>query len=194
MWRTTVAAILLLPIIFPTRPGDSVAPPFTPQARSGIVQTAKKPVAREDEVCVCCCEPLREIGVGRCNHAVACGLCNLRLRLLLNDTSCIVCKQPVDRLIIASHHSPRFQELLNGFENGSISLVLDASAGVLFEDPDFFQSMRRLRGFACAVCQQPQPSQKHLLLHVRTRHNLTFCDICLVHRKVFLQEQVWRRA
>jgi hypothetical protein len=44
------------------------------------------------EECACCCEPMTTVGVGECGHAVACGICTLRLRQLLNETSCIVCQ------------------------------------------------------------------------------------------------------
>lgn len=65
----------------------------------GGVGAAEEEDARKEEEdegggedCACCCEPMTTVGLGECGHAVACGICTLRLRQLLNETGCIVCQ------------------------------------------------------------------------------------------------------
>ncbi len=49
------------------------------------------------EICCVCAEPFdsehRLAAIGKCNHTDACSLCYLRLRMLLNNFECVVCRE-----------------------------------------------------------------------------------------------------
>jgi len=64
----------------------------------GVEEDAEEEEGAGGEECACCCEPMTTVGVGECGHAVACGICTLRLRQLMNETSCIVCQ-------VMTHHT-----------------------------------------------------------------------------------------
>ncbi len=150
---------------------------------------AAQSARKHDVTCVCCCEAMKEAGVSHCNHPVACGLCSLRLRLLLNETNCIMCKQPMEPLIITKRCALRFESLFQ--QNVSDTpLQVDEETGILFDDQDFMYTMQRLRSFNCPVCAEPFPSQRQLQEHVKHAHEMNFCQLCIDHRKVFPQEQV----
>ena len=140
------------------------------------------------EVCVCCCERFREVGVGPCNHPIACGLCNLRLRLLLNETNCVICKQSLDQLYITSHRGMTFEALQNSSRTLNDSMV--GVPGVVFRDDVFRCRFEKFKSFDCVICNRTHESQRALAEHAKSAHGRTFCRLCLIHRKVFPQEQV----
>ncbi len=56
------------------------------------------------ETCIVCAEPFdsdqRLDTIGKCSHTDACSLCYLRLRLLLNDLECVVCRERLDNIYV----------------------------------------------------------------------------------------------
>jgi hypothetical protein len=159
---------------------------------ASIPEYTRGPSAHSDikfDSCVCCCENLHEVGIGPCNHPVACGLCNARLRLLMNETSCIMCKQAIDPLIITKHKELDFNVLMRNCMQ-SLHLEDISDMGILIDDDNFSKKMLFLQSFRCSVCQESLSSMESLQGHVRKAHGMTFCQLCLDNRKVFPQEQV----
>jgi hypothetical protein len=46
-----------------------------------------------DDHCAVCAEPLVWAAAGQCGHTEVCHKCTSRLRLVLKDTRCVLCKQ-----------------------------------------------------------------------------------------------------
>ena len=61
-----------------------ISPPCPPTPRSGKV----------------CAEPLRWVAVAACGHRDVCSVCVARLRLVLNDRRCCICKQEADAVLV----------------------------------------------------------------------------------------------
>jgi hypothetical protein len=51
------------------------------------------PMATED-VCLVCADPLDWTGFGTCGHKDACSRCVARLRFVLEDNKCVICREP----------------------------------------------------------------------------------------------------
>jgi hypothetical protein len=46
----------------------------------------------EEDVCLICCEPIKEYAVGQCNHRDLCAMCTLKRRELYKENNCCICK------------------------------------------------------------------------------------------------------
>ena len=147
------------------------------------------PSERKMDMCVCCCENMHEVGLGACNHPVACGLCNLRLRVLMNETNCIMCKQAIHPLIITKYKELQFETLIRKCMS-TLHLEDIREMDVLIDDDNFSQKMLFLQSFSCSMCKESPTSMTQLQEHVRKAHGMTFCQLCLENRNVFPQEQV----
>ena len=53
------------------------------------------------DTCCLCCEKTKHWAVGACGHRVACAVCSLRMRGLLNSTECVTCKQAQPFLVVS---------------------------------------------------------------------------------------------
>lgn len=56
----------------------------------------------DGDTCCLCCEKTKHWAVGRCGHRVACAVCSLRMRGILNSTSCVTCKQEQPFLVVSA--------------------------------------------------------------------------------------------
>jgi len=45
------------------------------------------------EICLLCSEQLKFFAIGKCNHKSVCFMCALRIRILLHDKRCTICKE-----------------------------------------------------------------------------------------------------
>ena len=55
----------------------------------------------DKEHCILCFNDLRFFALGKCNHKSVCHICILRLRLIMKDIQCPICKTKCDELMIA---------------------------------------------------------------------------------------------
>ena len=84
-------------------------------------------VAMED-CCVVCAEPLEWVGYGVCGHRDVCSTCISRLRFVLNDKKCCICKQECS-IVFVTKVSP---------VNSSLAHVCNTSLqAVLWHERDF---------------------------------------------------------
>ena len=49
-------------------------------------------VMASGDTCLLCCNKLTRVAVGKCNHSHICMLCALRLRWIMKDILCPICK------------------------------------------------------------------------------------------------------
>ena len=55
----------------------------------------------DQEHCILCFNDKAYFALGRCNHKNVCHTCILRLRFIMNDKKCPICKTECDELLIA---------------------------------------------------------------------------------------------
>ena len=55
----------------------------------------------DHEHCLLCYNQLRVFSLGKCNHKNICHICALRLRIIMKDKQCPICKTECDEIVIA---------------------------------------------------------------------------------------------
>ena len=85
--------------------------------------------------CLLCCEPMRVVAYGACNHKAACEKCLLRLRMCYKNYACPMCKQPKDEIVVAPFREPLpdFAEYKAGRKPAS-RIVNQLGDGVVYVD------------------------------------------------------------
>ncbi|PRP75549.1 hypothetical protein PROFUN_09035 [Planoprotostelium fungivorum] len=184
-----------------------------PQASKEESTTEKKaPEPDEEESCLVCCNVLQDFkyyAIGRCNHRQVCCMCSLRLRLLFGDKDCCICKTSLDYVVITSADS-NYEDLIlddNYVLEKQMNLYLPR------QEKELQAQIAHLLDFRCIICEKdddqkspgvhngnhvtllpPVPSQlthksiQQLEQHLKSSHNLFFCQVCLIHRKKFTHE------
>eukprot|EP00743_Colponemidia_sp_Colp-15_P007002 GILK01007557.1.p1 GENE.GILK01007557.1~~GILK01007557.1.p1 ORF type:complete len:831 (+),score=152.24 GILK01007557.1:47-2539(+) len=148
---------------------------------------------REDtRTCVICCDVPVFSSIGECNHSEVCWLCCLRIRYLMNDTRCPVCKADLPKVVLTSDYHKAFQDfkLLPSMYNRQFK--------VYFYEPHLMLEAKKMTSLRCwfPECKVQDEEADHefksmalLKRHVESEHQRVYCDLCLKHRKVFLREQ-----
>lgn len=166
-----------------------------------------------DDCCVVCATPLEWVAVGACGHRETCASCSLRLRLVLDDASCVLCKQELPHVLVtraAGQYTagpgpggwaglPDRRDVREFHRPGGKARGAAAGTGMFFDDD---QPMRALAALAALRCPEPGcagsgaggadgafGSLKELKAHVSRAHKKAYCEICLEGRKAFVSEQ-----
>ncbi|POM74320.1 Avr1b-1 Avirulence-like protein [Phytophthora palmivora] len=145
-----------------------------------------------EATCVLCCNAIDNASrfntVGVCNHKGCCSICALRLRQLLGQTSCVMCKTDMPRVICVQHEDESFESFQDWGDNIGPAHVFDEPSGVFFLKEDYAKRIRKLRDPLCKKCGKKFATVAALRTHVLDVHGLQYCSICLENKKVFLEE------
>ncbi|KAH7492559.1 E3 ubiquitin-protein ligase ZNF598 [Phytophthora ramorum] len=173
---------------------DDKAPAAKPKRKK---RPAKKNAAtvtvedQEPEFCLLCADPIKFHAVGECNHHGICSKCSMRMRLLMDDRNCPMCKQPLERVVVSS--SPRVYESFElwGDAAGPESVLDEPSEMIFVECKTHYYDLRSLREFGCRMkrCKEMKHSLGQLKEHLHHDHGVEFCELCLKHQSFFIQEQ-----
>ncbi|ETM99838.1 hypothetical protein PPTG_18645 [Phytophthora nicotianae INRA-310] len=160
-------------------------------AQDAAASTSTPEEDDEPEYCILCADPIRFFTVGECNHHGICSKCSMRMRLIMDDRNCPMCKQPLDRVVVSSISRPYESFELWGDAAGPES-VLDEPSEMIFVDcKAHYYELRSLREFKCRMkrCRELKHSLGQLKEHLRHDHGVEFCELCLNHQSFFIQEQ-----
>ena len=105
--------------------------------------------------CALCCESTHHWAVGACGHRVVCNVCALRMRLLLNSTECVMCKQ-VQKYVVVTDAQRAFEDF------DTSTMMLDSSAGIFYDNVLVYARMMELKSYNCVKCSAPHSSVKDL--------------------------------
>lgn len=172
-----------------------------------------------EDCCAVCAEPLEWVAYGACNHREVCSTCVTRLRFVLKDKKCCICKQECDSVFVTKALGD-FTKPAGDFSTlpkrlvqlGGEGIWYDPIVGAYFDDEDHFKSIRAMTRLSCSICdsgeadstQKESPSSMprsflpkdfvfqsipSLKKHYSSSHKLSMCDLCLEGRKVFISEQ-----
>ncbi|RLN64568.1 hypothetical protein BBP00_00003391 [Phytophthora kernoviae] len=172
-------------------------------------------MADAPSTCVLCCNNIDNVSrfntVGVCNHKGCCSVCSLRLRQLLGNTSCVMCKTEMPRVICLQREDQSFESFQDWGDNIGPSHVFDEASTMFFLKEDHAKHLRKLRdplwelelytkeqlkkhntkgnpheGFMghprCDFCFSRFYSTTELYDHLRKNH--FECDICLYQMQV----------
>lgn len=167
--------------------------PFCEVEAPGTGGQAQRRSAGDVHSCLICCQDNpRYMAVGRCGHAEACWLCVVRLRTLLKDFRCPVCKEENSEIALVAVSAES-----RGPPPSLPSEMRDTKLGLVFDDRIIRAEVDRLFDYTCwlAECAGQGASCSFTTLrglerHIFETHGRKFCQTCLVGRKVFLHEQL----
>ncbi|KAF4028305.1 R3H domain [Phytophthora infestans] len=145
----------------------------------------------EPEYCILCADPIKFYAVGECNHHGICSKCSMRMRLIMDDRNCPMCKQPLDRVVVSSTSRPYESFELWGDAAGPDSVLDEPSETIYVDCKAHYYELRSLREFKCRMkrCRELKHSLGQLKEHLRQDHGVEFCELCLSHQSFFIQEQ-----
>ena len=66
--------------------------------------------AAPKDTCVLCYNEIQYVALGSCGHTLVCAKCCLRVRLLMNDKTCSLCKQELDEIVITGNRGLTWEE------------------------------------------------------------------------------------
>ncbi|XP_010512608.1 PREDICTED: E3 ubiquitin-protein ligase hel2 isoform X2 [Camelina sativa] len=171
-----------------------------------------------DDSCAVCAENLEWVAYGSCGHREVCSTCVVRLRFVLGDPRCCICKTESPTVFVTkalgdytrtiTDFSTFPQAPKEGRVVGSFWYHEDTQA--FFDDLDQYRMIKAMCRLSCGVCdkaedQQPReggpgPGPRHhhrqriksveqLKGHLYHKHKLHMCGLCLEGRKIFICEQ-----
>jgi hypothetical protein len=140
----------------------------------------------EPSTCWVCCKPYRFVAVGECGHNDMCLYCAAKLRLLLKDHKCPICKTEQKRILITEDHKKRLDDYpdISNHKN---------EQGFIFDSSEASQEFEQLTSYNCWVpsCNSKRVIRNLVQLkkHLEIDHKLKLCEVCLKSRIVFVREQ-----
>jgi hypothetical protein len=126
-------------------------------------------------------------------HAV-CSRCWVRLRLLMDDKACPICKGVSNHYLISKCHNgvvTSFNDLPDTWlERSQQGLIFDERLGAHFyKCQSHYEEIIQLISVRCVLCKTRFRSENELRKHLKTKHHKVFCNLCIEHRPKFLSEQ-----
>ena len=75
------------------------------QARQRIdSRVSESDIANADqESCILCYNEIQFFALGSCGHTNVCAKCSLRIRLLMEDKNCPLCKQELEEIVVTQN-------------------------------------------------------------------------------------------
>lgn len=141
--------------------------------------------------CIVCCQEIdnkeRFDTVGACEHSGCCSLCSLRMRQLLKDCKCVMCKHELDKVICIEDPTQKFSSFNDWGDNIGPTHVFDEDSRIYFLKSNY-SCVEKLRSLSCPKCQTVLPTIKALKNHVESKHKVSYCSICLNQNLLFMQE------
>ncbi|GLJ40706.1 hypothetical protein SUGI_0841000 [Cryptomeria japonica] len=154
-------------------------------------------------------EPLKWIGFGHCGHRSICSVCIVRLRFIVGDKTCCICKQHCPTVFITKD----LGDYTTGIGDCSVFPALEEDKNrqywfhedsqAYFDDEEQYNRIKAMCGLCCSICDSiSQEAGKgfpkgvlnfqhidQLKKHLFHMHSRSFCELCLEGRKVFICEQ-----
>ncbi|CAL8122875.1 unnamed protein product [Orchesella dallaii] len=138
-----------------------------------------------DTACVVCYRDVRYYSVGACDHSV-CFECSVRMRVLLEQNECPICRQILDQVIFT-----RGKKHYNDVKDRIRMFILIPRYGVYVEDEDIKYGYEALLEHRCSICKNEPPFKdfRELKIHVQRVHELYACDLCTEYIRQFSRER-----
>ncbi|KAJ3694055.1 hypothetical protein LUZ60_009535 [Juncus effusus] len=163
-----------------------------------------------DDSCAVCAEALEWVAYGACGHREVCSTCVVRLRFVLNDKRCCICKSDCPSVFVTKAMGD-YTRVITDFsafpaantegQTGAYWYHEDTQA--YFDDSDQYKMIRAMCRLSCSVCDKAGAEEvgpgarrrnrfrsiEQLKGHLFHQHRLFMCSLCLEGRKIFICEQ-----
>ncbi|CAL4892746.1 unnamed protein product [Urochloa decumbens] len=164
-----------------------------------------------DDTCAVCADTLEWVAYGPCGHRDVCSTCVVRLRFVMEDNKCCICKTVCPSVFITKALG-EYTRVVNDFSVFPTG-VNEGKAGdfwyhedtqAYFDDADHYKMIRAMCRLSCSVCDNAEDqvalaaqakrrsmfkSIEQLKGHLFHEHRYLMCNLCLEGRKVFICEQ-----
>lgn len=156
-----------------------------------------------EDCCAVCVEPLEWVGYGPCGHRDVCSICIARLRFVLGDKQCCICKQDCPSVFVTKALGD-YTKSVDNFEAlaGRRDLWYDSNIQAYFDDEEQYKIIKSMCRLSCSVCEAAESPGKEfvkkgyvfrsldqLRRHLFNGHKVQMCGLCLEGRKIFICEQ-----
>ena len=127
--------------------------------------------------CIVCYRNAEIYSIGMCEHPV-CYECSTRMRVLCQQNECPICRQDLPKVVFSKEVKP-FRFLKKG-------TLLDNRYNIYFDSPEVQEKFIKLLTHKCSVCEDNQvfSSFNSLKDHMRRKHDLHYCELCVDNLKV----------
>jgi hypothetical protein len=174
----------------------------------------------EHHHCLVCYSPTLHTsrGITPCNHDTICASCHLRLRSLLNDKRCPICKTENNTIIIDTdpdptvHQHKKFQEYERWGDDLGPNFVYRDDVQMFFPTGYYYKQVLPLFSLKCNVrnCNYGKESAttasspnndnhignssgKHVTLkglnhHLAAAHSMSLCQLCVENKRDFISQ------
>ncbi|KAJ4892505.1 zinc ion binding [Raphanus sativus] len=161
-----------------------------------------------EESCAVCAENLEWAAYGFCGHREVCSTCVVRLRFILGDRRCCICKTECPIVFVTKELGDDDTKTITDFstfpsdpKEGRVgSFWYHEETKVFFDDFNQYSRVKSMCRLSCTSCDKTKKGSKsnhrlrfksveHLNDHLNHQHKLHMCSLCLVGRKVFICEQ-----
>ncbi|KAG1371408.1 E3 ubiquitin-protein ligase ZNF598 [Cocos nucifera] len=163
-----------------------------------------------DDSCAVCADALEWVAYGSCGHREVCSTCVVRLRFVLNDRRCCICKTECPIVFVTKalgDYTTVITDFLmfpaNATEGQVGQYWYHEDTQAFFHDVDHYRMIKAMCRLSCSVCDKSAEEQgsegtkrrhrfrsiEQLKGHLFHQHRLFMCSLCLEGRKVFICEQ-----
>ncbi|EDW32892.1 GL10221 [Drosophila persimilis] len=140
--------------------------------------------SNDDNACVVCFKNFDIYSIGDCDHPV-CYECSTRMRVLCQQNECPICRHVLSKVLFTLEKLP-YREL----EANSRSDFYSKKYRIGFCTAEIQQKFFQLLDHPCPKCEAPPyRTFAGLRNHVRSEHNLHYCDLCVETLKIFTFER-----
>ncbi|XP_012539918.1 E3 ubiquitin-protein ligase ZNF598 [Monomorium pharaonis] len=132
--------------------------------------------------CVVCYKNVDIYSIGMCEHPV-CYECSTRMRVLCRQNECPICRQDLPKVVFTREIKP--------FHSLTGTNLLDTRYDIYFRSFDIQEKFTELLANTCSICKEKLvfSSFNSLKDHMRQRHELHYCDLCVENLKIFSHER-----
>ncbi|CAN1762592.1 E3 ubiquitin-protein ligase hel2 [Linum perenne] len=155
-----------------------------------------------DDSCAVCADTLEWVSYGACGHRDVCSTCVARLRFIIQDRRCCICKTESD-VVFVTKALGDYTRMINDFSvlpseprEGRVgSYWYHEDTQAFFDDAEHYKMVKAMCRLSCSVCDKAEDETndvrniEHLKGHLFHKHKLVMCSLCLEGRKVFICEQ-----
>lgn len=136
-----------------------------------------------DNTCVVCFKNVEIFSIGVCDHPV-CYECSTRMRVLCCQNECPICRQDLPKVIFTKNVRP-YKEI------ASKTYPSNKEYKVFFDGGPAQSAFEKLLQHECHICAGSKSYQSFNLLkdHMRKKHELFYCDLCVDNLKIFSHER-----
>lgn len=140
---------------------------------------------------VCGSEQEKFFGIMKCNHKDFCIDCVYKLRTFYNDLKCSLCANVSENCAIYSIDNPISNYSKDVDEDCCYKDNCFFKNGIYYTETSSLEYILEKTNCKCPfkLCQEPVfPTLNQLILHVKYKHSVEYCEICIEQNKIYLSD------